>query len=336
MARADLPELGHLGRAALVRVGAAGAETAAAGRVQGAGHVALQHDALGRARRFGVRHRNGGDQAAGVGVDAVGDELKAVGQFHQLAQVHDADAVGDMLDHAQVMGDEQVGQAHLGLQVLEHVDDLRLDGNVQRRDRLVADDELGVHGQGAGDAHALPLPARELVRVAVGVLAVEAHALQQADDAVAAVLVVGGQLVDVDAFAHDVPDGHAGVQAGVRVLEHDLHAAAVGQHIDGDVLFFVKQHLAVIDDGAVGGLVQAQQRAARGGLAAAGLAHQAQGLAFADGKADVVHGLHIALVPAHTAGGEVLLQVPDFHEGLLLAHSALPPFSNSSFWRSQQ
>src|SRR5699024_12195412 len=52
-------------------------------------------------------------------------------------------------------------------------DALPIYGNVQRRDRLVADDELGVHGQGAGDAHALPLPARELVRVAVGVLAVE-------------------------------------------------------------------------------------------------------------------------------------------------------------------
>ena len=85
-----------------------GAETAAARRVQRAGHIALQHNAVALAGRHGVSHRNGRDQAAGVGVDAVGDQLVAVGQLHQLAQVHDADAVGDVLDHAQVMGDEQV------------------------------------------------------------------------------------------------------------------------------------------------------------------------------------------------------------------------------------
>ena len=102
VAGGDLLELGHLVCALLIRIGAAGAETAAAGRIQRAGHIALQHNALGLAGRNGVCHRNSGDQAAGVGVDAVGDQLKAVGQLHQLAQVHDADAVGDVLDHAQV------------------------------------------------------------------------------------------------------------------------------------------------------------------------------------------------------------------------------------------
>ena len=54
-----------------------------------------------------------------------------------------------------------------------------------------------------------------------------------------------------------------------------------------------------------------------------------EGMPLVDGVAQAVEAIH-------TAGGEVLLQVLDFHEGLLLAHSALPPFSNSSFWRSQQ
>ena len=94
MAGGDLLELGHLVGALLVCIGAAGAETAAGRRVQGAGHIALQHDTLGLASRNGVCHRNCGDQAAGVGVDAVGDQLVAVGQFHHLAQIHHADAVG--------------------------------------------------------------------------------------------------------------------------------------------------------------------------------------------------------------------------------------------------
>ena len=45
----DLLELRHLGGAPLVCVGAAGAEAAAGRRVQGAGHIALQHDTLGLA-----------------------------------------------------------------------------------------------------------------------------------------------------------------------------------------------------------------------------------------------------------------------------------------------
>ena len=196
VAGGDLLELGHLVCALLIRIGAAGAETAARRRVQGAGHIALQHDTLGLACRDGVCHRDGRDQAAGVGVDAVSDQLVAVGQLYHLAQIHDADAVGDVLDNAQVMGDEQVGQTHLLLQILEHIDDLCLNGNVQCGNRLVTNDELGVHSQCTGNAHALTLTAGELVAVAVCVLAVQANALQQSDDLIVAVLFVLGQVMD--------------------------------------------------------------------------------------------------------------------------------------------
>ena len=269
-------------------------------------------------------------------MDAVGDQLKAVGQLDQLAQIHNTDAVGDMLDNAQVMRDKEVGQAHLLLQVLKHIDDLRLNRDIQRGDRLIADDELRVHSQRTGDADTLTLTARELVRVAVGMLTVQADTLQQGDDLVVALLGVGAQVVDVDALAHNVADRHAGVKARVGVLEHNLHTAAVGQHVHRDLLFLVKQHLAVIDDGAVRRLIQTQQGAAGGGLAAAGLADQTQGLALADGKAYIIDSLHILLVLAHTAGREILLQVLYLDQIFLLTHSALPPFSNSSFWRSQQ
>ena len=66
--------------------------------------------------------------------------------------------------HREIVRDEQVGQAEPLLQVLQQVDDLRLDRHVERRDRLVADDELGLDGQRAGDADALALAAGELVR----------------------------------------------------------------------------------------------------------------------------------------------------------------------------
>ena len=85
----------------------------------------------------------------------------------------------DVLDHRQVVRDEQVGEAELLLQVLEQVDDLRLDRHVERRDRLVADDQLRLDRERARDADALALAAGELVRIAAHVIGLQADGLQQ-------------------------------------------------------------------------------------------------------------------------------------------------------------
>ena len=52
------------------------------------------------------------------------------------------------------------------LEIVEQVQDLRLDRDVERADRFVADDEVGVERERAGDADALALAAGEFVRVA--------------------------------------------------------------------------------------------------------------------------------------------------------------------------
>lgn len=43
-----------------------------------------------------------------------------------LAQIHHRHSIRDVADHTEVVGDEQVGQAELVLQLLEQVDDLSL------------------------------------------------------------------------------------------------------------------------------------------------------------------------------------------------------------------
>ena len=85
----------------------------------------------------------------------------------------------DVLDHRQVVRDEQVGEAELLLQVLEQVDHLRLDRHVERRHRLVADDQLRLDRERARDADALALAAGELVRIAAHVIGLQADGLQQ-------------------------------------------------------------------------------------------------------------------------------------------------------------
>jgi hypothetical protein len=51
--------------------------------------------------------------------------------FHQPALAHHRHAVGDLGDHAEIMGDEQDGCAVAVLQILEQAQDLRLGGNVE-------------------------------------------------------------------------------------------------------------------------------------------------------------------------------------------------------------
>lgn len=90
----------------------------------------------------------------------MGKNVVGLAVLHQIAQVHNADSVGDMLDDGQIVRDEKIRQVALFLQGFQQVDDLRLNGDVQRGDRLIADDELGVQGQRTGNADTLALARR--------------------------------------------------------------------------------------------------------------------------------------------------------------------------------
>ena len=68
----------------------------------------------------------------------------------------------------EVVGDEQVRELELVLQLLEQIDDLRLNRDVERRHGLIRDDEVRVERERPRKADALSLAARELVRVAPG------------------------------------------------------------------------------------------------------------------------------------------------------------------------
>ena len=82
-----------------------------------------------------------------------------------LALRHDADAVGDLAHDAEVVGDEQHRHAEPRLHLGEQLQDLRLHGDVERRGRLVGDEQVGLVGERHGDHDALALAAGELVRI---------------------------------------------------------------------------------------------------------------------------------------------------------------------------
>ena len=78
--------------------------------------------------------------------------------FHQLAAIHDANALTDIGDHAQIVADQQHRGAALAAQFCNQPQHLGLHGDIQGGCRLIRDQQCGVAGQGYGNHHPLAHP----------------------------------------------------------------------------------------------------------------------------------------------------------------------------------
>ena len=88
-----------------------------------------------------------------------GEQAALVGVFDDAAQIHHGDACGDVLDHREIVRDEDVGELEAPLQIGEQIDHLRLYGHIERGNRFVAHDQSRLRGKRARDADALSLAA---------------------------------------------------------------------------------------------------------------------------------------------------------------------------------
>ena len=233
-----------------------------------------------------VGHRDRIEQHPRVRVGRRGVQLVARRHLAHLAEVHDGDAVADVLDDGQVVGDEHERQAVALLEVLEQVQHLGLDAHVEGRDRLVADDQRRVEHERAGDRDALALSTGELVWAAFGgPLRVDADLLERPVDDRSA-LRFRPPLPDVEGFAHDVADAATRVERRDRVLEDHLHLRASGAH----VLRAERREIGALEHHGAGRRPgQLHHRTSGRGLATAGLADDAERFAAADVEADPGH-----------------------------------------------
>src|SRR5215469_479716 len=142
-------------------------EAAAAGHIDWARQIPAQDDALAMLLHFRIGQWDGREQRDGVRMQRVVVEVDAVPNFHDLAQIHHCHALGDVAYHAEVMGNEEVGEAKLALEPLHQVDDLRADGDVERAYWLVGNDEFRLDADRARDGDTLSLATAELVRIAI-------------------------------------------------------------------------------------------------------------------------------------------------------------------------
>ena len=236
----------------------------------------------------------------------VGEQLLCRGLLHDVAQVHHGDVVREVVDHGQVVGDEDVGQTHLLLKLFQQVQDLRLDGDVQGGDWLVTDDKLGLHGQSPGDADALAAASVQLMGVGVEQPGGQPHGLHQLRHPGVDFGLLDEDMIGLDGLADDLAHRLPGVQRGVGVLKNELHVLTHTAHLAQTQLPDV---LALEEYLPGGGFDEPEDSAPGGGLSAARLPHQAQGLAPLKGEGHIVHG-----VEHPPLGLEVFDQMPDLKD----------------------
>src|SRR3954454_21481399 len=300
----------------LLHLRAARVETACRRRVGRARHVAARNDALLARGAARIRHRDSRQQRAGVRVAWVRIELVAVGDLHDLAEVHHGHAVAHVTYDREVVRDQDQRQVVFALQVAQQVQDLRLDRDIESRHGLVGDDDLGLQRDRARNADALTLAARELVRIAVVVLGIEPDLLHQLLDRSLALALALVQVVDDERLRDDRANRLARVERRVRVLEdhldltpHRLQLAAAK-----------RRDLAPPDlDRPAGGVEQPVDQPRGRGLPATGLPHDSERLAAPHVERDPVDRAdraHLLLEDDPLRDGEVLYEVADLDEHL--------------------
>ena len=186
------------------------------------------------------------------------------------------------------MADEHHGDAVAFLKVAQQVHHLRLNGHVQRRDRLVADQQPGRRGQRAGDDDPLALSARQLVRKARALILPQAHLRHQLGHALGQ-LGAFGKPVNLQRLADLAGNGQATVEGGQRVLIDKLHLRPQRpprRAVQCGHWLAVKTHLPL------GRRINPQQHPAQCRLARAAFADNAQCLARIQGQIDTIDRTH--------------------------------------------
>ncbi len=212
--------------------------------------------------------------------------------FHRFAAEHHHGAVGDLRNHAHVVGDEQDGRSFLLLQHLDEVEDLPLDRHVERRRRLVGDQELRTAGKRHGDHDALAHAAGEAVRVFVETRSGrrDADLFEQANGLGLRFGLAHRPMAE-QRFGNLVADGEQRVQAGHRLLED--HRDFVAAHAAHVAFRQIEDVAAAEHDSPFGSahvlLQQAHDRQGRHALARAGFTDDRHRLARHDRERDVPH-----------------------------------------------
>jgi len=220
---------------------APGMEATSRRRMNGAWRVALEDNARGLPCR--VRDRYGGKKHLGIRMEGIRKEFLGWCNLHNSPKVHDGNPVGNVAHHAEVMGDEEVREVHLFLELTEEVENLCPHRNIKGRDRLVAHHEVRFKDERPGDTDTLPLPSGELVRVIPEEFRLKANLQRHHFHSFPANTGIPFP-VDDKRFFKNGEHRFPGIECSKGVLENNLHAPAVRLKIpkrEGENIYSLKE-----------------------------------------------------------------------------------------------
>ena len=255
----------------------------------------------GSPQRAAAWHRI--EQAKRVGVARPLEDLRDRPGLGNAAGIHHRQPVAGLRDDAEIVRDQHDAHVEVAPQPQDQLQDLVLDGDVERGGGLVRQQELRLGRQGDGDHRALPHAAGELVRIILDARLGRRNAdqVQQLDRP-----RLPRRAVEIGVFLEILadlrPDGEDRIERAHRLLEdhrdlpaphaahlrlgHPQHIAAAPQHLAADP----RRRFHQAQDGAQG---QA--------LARAGFAGKAHHLARTDVEIDAVDG------------GQLVARCPESH-----------------------
>ena len=111
-------------------MGAAGGKAAAGFGIDRAGDLALEKITVFM-ETLDAGNGNGSEESFGIGMEGVFKNAVRIGNLDTFAQIHDHDASGNVANHGEIVGDEEIGKAHFLLKVHEEIENLGLDGHIQ-------------------------------------------------------------------------------------------------------------------------------------------------------------------------------------------------------------
>ena len=196
----------------------------------------------------------------------MGRRLHDVGNaslFDPAPRIHDKHAFGHLRDRTHVMGYQNNGCLQLRSQIAKKGENLCLHGHVQRRCRLVGDQDLRLAGKRDGNHHTLPLATGKLMRVVIHPCRRirDPHRLEKFDSPYTRRRAVEPAM-KLQHLGDLPPDGEKRVQRGHRLLEdhRDLVAADLPHPRFADR----REILALEPDGAAAHLPHRRQQSHHG------------------------------------------------------------------------
>ena len=170
---------------------------------------------------------HGVDQHARIGMPRAREHVRRCPRLDLGAAIHHKCAIGDFGDDAHVVRDEEHGHVLLHLHALDEVEDLALDGDVERRCRLVGDQQFRLRRERHRDHHALPHAAGEAMRRIAEAAPGVGHAdpIEQ-PQRLRACRRLARTAMTIDRFRNLLADNKDRVEARHRLLEDHRDAGA--------------------------------------------------------------------------------------------------------------